>query len=76
MTHFLPVMLHLWFFCSPVLYSTTDLVPEKYWLLYLLNPMVTACEGCVVHAGRGLAGDARDGAISCTVALGMFVLDW
>ena len=43
--HFLPVMLQLWFFCSPILYSTTDLVPERFRLLYALNPMVTVCEG-------------------------------
>ncbi|MEO1585124.1 MAG: ABC transporter permease [Planctomycetota bacterium] len=42
--HFLPVMLHLWFFSSPVLYSTT-FVSERFRLFYALNPMVTVCEG-------------------------------
>ncbi len=42
--HFLPVMLHLWFFGSPVLYPTSR-VPERFQLLYSLNPMVTVCEG-------------------------------
>ena len=73
-THFLPVMLHLWFFCSPVLYSTTDLVPEKYWLLYSLNPMVTACEGvrgCMLGEASPVTPEMA--LISCTVALGMFV---
>ena len=43
--HFLPVMLHLWFFCSPVLYGTMDMIPERFQLLYAINPMVLACEG-------------------------------
>jgi len=43
--HFLPVLLQLWFFCSPILYSTNDLVPEQFQIWYALNPMVTACEG-------------------------------
>lgn len=42
--HFLPVMLHLWFFGSPVLYETSR-VPERFQLLYAVNPMVTVCEG-------------------------------
>ncbi|MEO1534558.1 MAG: ABC transporter permease [Planctomycetota bacterium] len=42
--HFLPVLLHLWFFGSPILYPTSR-VPERFQLLYSLNPMVTVCEG-------------------------------
>ncbi|MCA9273830.1 MAG: ABC transporter permease [Phycisphaerales bacterium] len=73
-THFLPVMLHLWFFCSPVLYSTTDRVPEKYWLLYSLNPMVTACEG-VRGCLLGQASPVTPGMtlVSCAVAAGLFL---
>ena len=73
MRHFV-LDLHLWFFCSPVLYSTTDLVPEKYWLLYSLNPMVTACEGvrgCMLGEASPVTPEMA--LISCTVALGMFV---
>lgn len=42
--HLLPVLLHLWFFGSPVLYPAS-LVPEQFQVLYALNPMVTVCEG-------------------------------
>jgi len=73
-THFLPVMLHLWFFCSPVLYSTTDLVPEKFWLFFALNPMVTACEGvrsCLL--GQPIAVTPEMMLISCSVAVVLFV---
>ncbi len=72
--HFLPVMLHLWFFCSPVLYSTTDLVPEEYWLLFALNPMVTACEGvraCLL--GTPIPVTPEMALVSCSVAVGMLV---
>ncbi|MGP1273031.1 MAG: ABC transporter permease [Phycisphaerales bacterium] len=41
--HALPVILQMWFFCSPVLYSA-DRVPESYRTLYAINPMVTVCE--------------------------------
>lgn len=72
--HFLPVMLHLWFFCSPILYSTQDLVPEKYWVLFALNPMVTACEGvraCML--GQPVALTLEMGIASCSVATAMLV---
>ncbi|MEM9661658.1 MAG: ABC transporter permease [Planctomycetota bacterium] len=42
--HFLPVMLHLWFFSSPVLYPASR-VPENLQIFYAFNPMVTVCEG-------------------------------
>ena len=74
-THFLPVMLHLWFFCSPVLYSTTDRVPEKYWLFYSINPMVTACEGvrgCLLGQASPVTPEMT--LVSCTVALVLFVV--
>jgi len=38
-THILQVLLRLGFFASPVLYSL-ELVPERFHLLYSLNPMV------------------------------------
>lgn len=72
--HFLPVMLHLWFFFSPVLYSTTDLVPEQYRLVYALNPMVTACEGvrgCML--GMPVAVTVEMALVSSGVAAAMLV---
>lgn len=73
--HFLPVMLHLWFFCSPVLYSTTDLVPERFRVLYAANPMVTACEGvraCMLGQPIALPPEAM--LVSCMSALVMLVV--
>lgn len=72
--HFLPVLLHLWFFCSPVLYSTSDLVPENFRLIYALNPMSTACEGVRAYMlGQPIEVTLEMGLVSCGVALAMLV---
>lgn len=72
--HVLPVMLHLWFFCSPVLYSV-ERVPEAYRLLYAINPLVTVCEGIrfAVLGGETLLTMPMV-AISCGAACVMFVV--
>ncbi len=40
----IPFLVQLWMFASPVVYPAS-LVPEKYRLLYALNPMVGIIEG-------------------------------
>ncbi|GAB5495487.1 MAG: ABC transporter permease [Phycisphaerales bacterium] len=73
--HFLPVLLQLWFFCSPILYSTTDLVPERLRLLYAINPMVTVCEGarsCML--GTEIQITLGMGLVSCASAGLMFIV--
>jgi len=42
--YILPFLTQLWFFITPVVYSSTD-VPEKLRLLYALNPMTGVVEG-------------------------------
>lgn len=42
--HFIPFILQLGLYASPVAYSTT-LIPERYRLLYALNPMVSVIDG-------------------------------
>jgi lipopolysaccharide transport system permease protein len=42
--HAMPFLLQVWMFASPVAYATT-IVPEKYRLLYSLNPAVAFIEG-------------------------------
>jgi len=42
--HAIPFLVQIWMFCSPVVYPVS-LVPEKYRLLYSLNPMVGVIEG-------------------------------
>lgn len=45
-THILQVVLRIGFYATPIIYQL-DLVPEKYHLLYAINPMVT-----IVSASR------------------------
>jgi lipopolysaccharide transport system permease protein len=42
--HAIPFLVQIWMFCSPVVYPVS-LVPEKYRLLYSLNPMAGVIEG-------------------------------
>jgi lipopolysaccharide transport system permease protein len=42
--HAMPFLLQVWMFASPVAYATT-IVPEKWRLLYALNPAVAFIEG-------------------------------
>lgn len=39
----IPLMLHLWFYLSPVIYPV-ELVPERFQPLYFLNPMAAIIE--------------------------------
>ncbi len=41
----LPVVMQLWMFVSPVLYSSVVIVPGKWQRLYALNPLVGIIEG-------------------------------
>jgi len=41
--HLLPFLIQVWLFASPVLYPLS-LLPEKFWLLYALNPVVVAIQ--------------------------------
>jgi homopolymeric O-antigen transport system permease protein len=42
--YLLPVIIQLWFYLSPIIYPIS-LVPEKWQLLYSLNPMVVVIQG-------------------------------
>jgi lipopolysaccharide transport system permease protein len=43
--HALPLLLQLGMFVSPVAYTTAALVPQQWYWLYALNPMVSPLEG-------------------------------
>lgn len=43
-THVVPFLIQIWMFASPIVYPVS-LVPEKWRLLYSLNPMVGVIEG-------------------------------
>ena len=40
----IPLLTQVWFWSSPVIYSST-IVPEQYRMLYFLNPLVVVIEG-------------------------------
>ena len=40
----IPFIVQLWFFASPIIYPASK-IPEKYQLIYALNPMVGVIEG-------------------------------
>ncbi len=80
----LQVVLRLGFYASPVIYSL-NLVPEKYHLLYAVNPMVTVI-AATRHALCGsyetiVAPSPEMWAVSLTVTFlalfsGLFVFNW
>ncbi len=44
-TYAVPFINQLWFFMTPIVYPSS-LVPERWQMLYGLNPMVSVIEGC------------------------------
>jgi lipopolysaccharide transport system permease protein len=42
--HAVPFVIQLWFFATPIVYSS-EIVPDELWLLYHLNPMAGVVEG-------------------------------
>lgn len=43
--YILPFLTQLWLLITPVAYSAQEVVPEQWWLIYSLNPMVGVVEG-------------------------------
>jgi lipopolysaccharide transport system permease protein len=68
----LPVLLQLWMFLSPIVYSLT-VVPHQWQWLYRLNPVVGIVE-CFRAALFGLEFNARDIIVSTFVTLALLVL--
>jgi lipopolysaccharide transport system permease protein len=55
--HAVPFLVQLWFFATPVIYSTS-LLPETWRVLYSLNPMTVVVEGfrwCLLGSAAGLS---------------------
>lgn len=55
--HVIPFLVQLWFFSTPVLYPS-NLIPEKWRVLYFLNPMTGVVEGfrSSLVGGKGETG--------------------
>jgi lipopolysaccharide transport system permease protein len=66
--HALPFMIQVWLYASPVAYPLS-IVPERWRLLYSLNPMVGVIEGF----RWALLGDTRPD-VAAMAASGVFIL--
>lgn len=66
----IPFMVQAWQYVSPVVYPTA-IVPERYRLLFALNPLTGAIEG-FRGALLGIAIDWRIVAVSATTSLALF----
>ncbi len=68
---FLPVLIQLWMFVSPVVYPLS-LVPPKYQLIYSLNPLVGVVDGFRA-ALLGQTFHLRAIALAVVITLALFV---
>lgn len=64
--HLIPFLVHIWLYATPVAYPLS-LVPEKWRILYALNPMVGVVEGF----RWGLLGKAAPDLVSMGVSAAM-----
>lgn len=74
-TYALPFVVQIWMYASPVAYSSS-LVPEKWRMLYYLNPMAGAIDGFrwAILGGREFPALALAMAVVLTAALFMLGL--
>jgi len=68
----IPFLVQLWMFASPIVYPAS-LIPEKYRLLYALNPMVGIIEGFRSALLGTVAFPTQMILISMTVSVALFV---
>ncbi|MCE5199263.1 MAG: ABC transporter permease [Armatimonadota bacterium] len=43
--HVMPLLMQVWMYLTPVIYGL-DLVPKRYYSIYMLNPMTPIIDGC------------------------------
>ena len=68
--HIIPFLIQFWMYASPVIYPVS-LVPEKWRLLYSLNPMVGVIEGFRWAMLGNTAPDFRVMAVSALVVVAL-----
>jgi lipopolysaccharide transport system permease protein len=68
-----PFLVQLWMFASPIVYPTS-MVPEKYQLIYALNPMVGVIEGFRSVLLGTVAFPAQMLLVSTLVSVGLFII--
>jgi len=70
-----PLLLQIWMYATPIIYPTS-LVPERYRLLYMCNPMAGVIDSFRRVILEGLPPDPRYLGIAAGVALVMFVFGY
>lgn len=68
----IPFLLQLWMFSSPIVYPTS-MVPEKYRLIYALNPMTGVIEGFRSALLGTVAFPTQLILIAATVSIALFI---
>lgn len=69
----IPFVAQLWMFASPVVYST-NMIPQKYRLIYPLNPMVGVIEGFRSILLGTVAFPTQIVLISASISLILFII--
>lgn len=69
----IPFVAQLWMFASPVVYST-NMIPQKYRLIYPLNPMVGVIEGFRSILLGTVAFPTQIVLISASISLILFIM--
>jgi len=72
LSHVLPFLIQFWLFITPVIYPTR-IIPEKWHILYALNPMTGIIEGfrwTLLGTGKGLTPMIT---VSVIIAVSLFI---
>ena len=69
----IPFMIQFWMFASPVVYPAS-MLPEKYHLIYSLNPMTGVIEGFRSALLGTVAFPVQMLLVSTIVSLGLFII--
>jgi ABC-type polysaccharide/polyol phosphate export permease len=75
MAHILQVILPAWFYLSPIIFSL-DLLPQKYRLLFRLNPMLYLLNGFRLAIYYGLLPSPQSAAASLAVGAAALFLGY
>jgi ABC-type polysaccharide/polyol phosphate export permease len=75
MAHILQVVLSAWFYFSPVIYSF-DFLPQRYRLLFRLNPLLYPLNGFRLAIYYGLLPTPQSMALSLGIGLGALLVGY
>ena len=62
-SHILQIILQVWFYVTPIIYSVED-IPRKYQLLFKLNPMIYVLHGFRLSVYYGMLPEVKSVAMS------------